>query len=153
MEVDKEKPRINVRRKVNELEGNFVTLTENAYERYAILITMLEMTICKIKAGRTHPILLRPWEIKEKGHRVGSIRNAIDKMKATSPPIVIAHEKEAEEYVVTFTNESVQYLYKELAIWDEISRLAPISTLRRTSLEIIRELLDELKRLLQGPVP
>lgn len=144
---------ISRRQKTNELLMQLKVLTPNARERWAILTTMLEMTIGKIKSGKEQPILLRPWEIDDKGHKVGSIRNAIDLLRNVSPSVVKAHDLELDSYEVFVTKEGVDYLIRELEVWREIEKMAPVDTLTKGSLEIIRKVLDELKRLLKGLIP
>jgi hypothetical protein len=141
------------KRETERLLTQLKILTPNARERWAILTTMLEMTIDKIKSGKTHPILLRPWEIDDRGHKVGSIRNAIDLLSGISPAVVKAREPEIDLYEIFVTPEGIQYLFLELKVWSEIEQVSQVDTLTRRSLEVIAKVLDELKRLLERLVP
>jgi hypothetical protein len=109
---------------------------------------MLELTIKKIEVGNRYPIILRPWEIDDKGHNVGSIRNAIDIMKKTNPPVVKRFEIKGPQYQVKFSLEGIEYLEKETKIWDDIQDLIEIDTLTIVSLEVLREVIDKVKRLI-----
>lgn len=129
-------------------------LTPNARERWAILTTMLETTIEKIKSGKERPILLRPWELKDRGsHKVGSIRNAINLLTNISPPVLMPHEEELPFCDLKITKEGISYLYRELEIWDAVKEYFPVDTLTLCDLEVVRKVLDELNRLFEGPIP
>ena len=134
------------KRETERLLSQLKILTPNARERWAILTTMIELTIEKIKSGKEHPILLRPWEIKNGGgHKVGSVRNAIDLLTNISPAVLKPHELELPFYDLIITKEGLGYLYKELYIWRDVQKL--------NALEVVRKVLDELNRLFDGSIP
>jgi len=138
-------------RRVEKLEKQLVILTPQARERWSILVTMLEMSIDKIKKGKPYPVIIRPWEIDDKGHHTGSIRNAIDEMRNNR--MLECREDDVAPYDVSFSSDGIDRLFREIDVWKEMAKIESIDTSRRIMLEIIEKLLHELKSLIQRSVP
>jgi len=121
-------------------------LTYGSLERWSIIITILEIILRKMKAGRKPPILVKTIEVDDFGFHVNSIRNTMDVLKEAK--VFEPYEKEVDEYQITLTPNGIKLLQNDLNKWSIVLQRKYVDKLRIQSLEIFREILDEINTFL-----
>jgi len=121
-------------------------LTYGSLERWSIIITILEIILRKMKAGRKPPILVKTIEVDDFGFHVNSIRNTMDVLKEAK--VFEPYEKEVDEYQITLTPNGIKLLQNDLNKWSIVLQRKSVDKLRIQSLEIFREILDEINTFL-----
>jgi hypothetical protein len=129
----------------------FKLLTERAWERWSILITMFDVAIEKATKGSIEDVIIRAWEVKGRGnHEYSAVYDAYDLLSYNG--VVISVEHDADPHEVKFSEKGLPLLEHEIECWKKLIEGKRCSSLEAARVKMLNERLEQFKRLRNSAV-
>lgn len=139
------------RRKIKDLLKQLKVLTPGALVRWDVLVAVIEILIEKLKQGMGYEhTWVRPWELKEYEIRSVTAHKTIGMFYKLR--IVRPLDRRTGRIIppeIQVSDNGIKIIRKELGVWDEIFKLTVGYILDRSALQVLRQRLDELDRLIK----